>query len=338
MRISFNPRCRTSETSPSVLANSRPTSHATVICFLAGFGFAIQAHAQFVSISGGTARDGIPQGNSGNTVLEQAGIEVAGGQIYVNGTLDNLAEVALTLYDVGSESHWKNQIRLGNSTGARLSDNDNHWRGSTGDFTNGPPYSRIGSVIQSAGLADFEFWRIQPDPDYQIVVNGQSPMMMVPGYGFASIALAYLNDNDQIVPGPTDRILVLLEDGGTDRDYDDYVGILEASSPPVYAVSPTSIAFGTVASGSASAGRTVTISNTGGVPLQITSILLAGDHASQFSRANNCPATLPVAEDCTVRVVFEPTSAGKKNAKLRVTAGGSVTTVALSGTGIEAAD
>jgi hypothetical protein len=29
------------------------------------------------------------------------------------------------------------------------------------------------------------------------------------------------------VSGPTNRILVLLEDGGTDRDYDEYVGILE---------------------------------------------------------------------------------------------------------------
>lgn len=313
--------------------NLRVARSGAVICLLAGFGLAIQAHAQSVSISGGTARNGIPQGNSGNTVLEQAGIDVAGGQIWVDGSLDNLGQVALTLYDVGSESHWKNQIRLGNRSGARLSDNDNHWRGSTGDFTNGPPFSRVGSVIQSAGLADFEFWRIQPEPDYQIVVNGQSPMMMVPGYGFASIALAYLNDNDQIVRGPTDRILVLLEDGGTDRDYDDYVGILEASSPPDYSVSPTSIAFGTVARGSASAARTVTIRNTGSVPLAITTILLSGDHASQFSRVNNCPATLPAAEDCSVRVVFKPTSVGKKNAKLRVNAGGSVTTVALSGTG-----
>ena len=326
------PPCRSTGTSQSTFTGFRRTFGA-LIALVVGLGVATHAHAQSVSISGGTPRNGIPQGNSGNTVLEQAGIVVAGGQVWVDGTLDNLGEVTLTLYDVGSESHWKNQIRLGNTAGAWLTDNDNHWRGSTDDFVNGPPYTRVGSVFQSAGLTVFEFWRLEPDPDYQIVVNGQSPMMMVPGYGFASIALAYLNDDDQIVGGPTDRILVLLEDGGADRDYDDYVGILEAAPPPAYSVSPASIAFGSVARGSSSAARTVTVSNTGSVPLAITSIVLAGEAPDQFSRINNCPATLPVADACTVRVVFEPTSVGKKRARLRVNAGGSGTTVTLSGTG-----
>ena len=308
---------------------------AALACVIAVSSVAMPARAQLVSISGGRTVNGIPQGNSGNTVLEQAGIEVAGGQIWVDGTLDNLGEVSLTLYDVGSESHWKNQIRLGNVDGAPLSDNDNHWRGSTGDFTNGPPpFLRIGSVLQSSGLADFEFWRIQPDPDYQIVVNGQSPMMMVPGYGFASIALAYLSADYRIVGGPTNRILVLLEDGGVDRDYDDYVGILEASAPPTYSVSPATIDFGRVERNSVSAGKTVVISNTGTVPLAITTIALAGDDANQFSRVNNCPATLPAAGSCSVKVVFNPTSLGNKHARLRVNAGGSVARVELSGTGI----
>ena len=302
---------------------------------IAALGLAGQAHAQLVSISGGTTVNRVPQGNSGNTVVAQAGIEVAGGQIWVDGTLDNLGHVTLILYDVGSESHWKNVIRLGNTSGPQLSDNDNHWRGSTGDFTNGPPpFQRVGSVIQLPGLSDFEFWRVQPDPDYQIVVNGQSPMMMVPEYGFASIALAYLDADYQIVRGPTNRILVLLEDGGVDRDYDDYVGILEAAPPPAYSVSPTALSFGSVERDSTSAAKTVTIRNTGTVALAIDRIVLAGDDADQFSRVNNCPATLSVTSSCTVKVVFEPTSLGNKVAKLRVNAGGTVTTVALSGTGL----
>ena len=306
----------------------------TLISVITVFSLATQAHAQLVSISGGTAVNRVPQGNSGNTVLEQAGIGVADGQIWVDGTLDNLGKLTLILYDVGSESHWKNSIRLGNTAGPQLSDSDNHWRGSTGDFTNGPPpFQRVGSVIQKAGLADFEFWRIQPDPDYQIVVNGQSPMMMVPEYGFASIALAYLDADHQIVRGPTNRILVLLEDGGVDRDYDDYVGILRATSPPEYTVSPGALAFGSTARGSSSAAKTVTISNTGVVALTIDRIAVADDDADQFSRVNNCPATLPAASSCAVKVYFEPSSAGNKYAKLRVSAGGSVMAVALSGTG-----
>ena len=316
-------------------ASFRQRTAGALASAVLGLGLATQAHAQLVSISGGTTVNRIPQGNSGNTVLAQAGIDVDGGQVWVDGSLDNLGKVALTLYDVGSESHWKNSIRLGNTKGPQLSDSDNHWRGSTGDFTNGPPpFQRIGTVIQMAGLADFEFWRIQPDPDYQIVVNGQSPMMMVPDYGFASIALAYLDADYRIVRGPTNRILVLLEDGGVDRDYDDYVGILQATPPPAYSVSPTSLAFGNVERDAASATRTVTIGNTGSAPLAIDRIALAGDDADQFSRINNCPATLPAAGSCTVKVTFEPTTLGNKVAKLKVNAGGTVRTVALSGTGI----
>jgi hypothetical protein len=186
-----------------------------------------------VSISGGTQVKTIPQGNSGNSVLGQAGIGFAGGQISVDGTLDNLGDgVRLTLYDVGSESHWRNEIRLANTSGKVLRDKDNFANGSTGVFTNGPsPFELVGSVTQNSGLAKFEFWAMNLNPDVRIVLNGQSPMMMVSGYGYASIALAYLNDTNQIVSDPTNRILVLLEDGGADRDYDDYVGILEISAP-----------------------------------------------------------------------------------------------------------
>jgi hypothetical protein len=186
-----------------------------------------------LSISGGNATDSIPQGNSGNIVLEQAGIGMAGGQIFVDGTLSSLAnDVTLTLYDVGSESHWRNEITLDNDSGKKLRDKDDFFRGSEGTFTHGPaPFALVGTVTQGSGVLDFEFWRKAPDPEYQIVVNGQSPMMMVPEYGFASIALAYLSDTNQIVTGPTNRVLIILEDGGTDRDYDDFVLILEASSP-----------------------------------------------------------------------------------------------------------
>ena len=199
-------------------------------------GLATSANAQtqpaVLSISGGTPVDSIPQGTSGNSVLGQAGIGVAGGQIFIDGTLNILGNGAiLTLYDVGSESHWANQIRLGNTSGKKVLDKDDHWRGDTGDFTNGPPpYQLVGSVTQNSGVSVFEFWRMSPNPDVLIVVNGQSPMMMVEGYGYASIALAYLDDRYQIVSYPTDRVLVLLEDGGADRDYDDYVGIIEAVS------------------------------------------------------------------------------------------------------------
>jgi hypothetical protein len=295
------------------------------------------AHAQFVSISGGTQADEIPQGNSGNIVLEQAGIAIAGGSIWVDGTLDILGEeVKLTLYDVGSESHWRNEIRLGNNLGRVLRDKDDFGRGTEGTFTHGPaPFARVGSVVQASGLAEFEFWRIAPDPDSQNVVNGQSPMSMIPGFGPASIALAYLDANLQIVAGPTRRILVLLEDGGVDRDYDDYVGILVASPPPAYDVAPAGLNFGNVVVGTSSAPKNVRITNTGAQPLVITAINFSGVDTEDFRRVNNCPGSLPAQETCTVPVFFEPLKTGRQAATLRVVAGGYIATVPISGTGTD---
>lgn len=311
---------------------------------VATMSLATTAAAAVVSISGGTRVDTIPQGNSGNSVLGQAGIGFAGGEIWVDGTLDNLTGVTLTLYDVGSESHWRNFIHLGNTSGKTLRDRDDHTRGSEGDFTNGPlPGQLVGSVTQNAGLADIWFTRlIGQEPELTTVINGQSPMMNVPGYGYASIAYAYLNESYQIVSGPTDRILVLLEDGGNDRDYDDYVGILVARSTssaiPQYTVSPTSLTFGEVAINTTSAAETVTITNTGTIPLPIASVEIQGNNPSQFARTNNCPTNVSVGSSCTVSVVFAPTFTGDKAAALWVVAGGggATTKVQLRGTGIDA--
>jgi len=289
-----------------------------------------------LSISGGTQVTSIPQGNSGNSVLGQAGIGMAGGKIWVDGTLDILGNTAkLTLYDVGAESHWINELRLGNTAGSVLRDLDDHFRGDTGSFTNGPaPFQLAGTVTQGSGVANFEFRRINPTPEYQIVVNGQSPMMMVPEYGFASIALAYLNDTNQVVSGPTNRILVLLEDGGTDRDYDDYVGILAVTAtPPAYPVSPNSLSFGNVRRNTTSSPMTVTVTNTGATSLSIGTITLGGASPAQFARTSQCPSNLPAGSSCAVSVVFTPAWKSIAYATLNLTVGGSVRVVGLNGTG-----
>lgn len=289
-----------------------------------------------LSISGGTQVSSIPQGNSGNIVLEQAGIGMAGGQIWLDGTLDILGSGApLALYDVGSESHWINEIRLTNTSGSELRDLDDNFRGDTGTFVNGSaPFQVAGWVTQGSGVAGFEFRRIDPTPEYQIVVNGQSPMMMVPGYGYASIALAYLSNSNQIVSGPTDRVLILLEDGGTDRDYDDYVGILAVTAtPPEYPVSPNSLSFGNVRRNTTSSPMTVTVTNAGATSVSIGSITLGGASPAQFARTSQCPSSLPAGGSCTVSVVFKPAWKSIAYATLKLTVGGAVRVVGLNGTG-----
>src|SRR5688572_8482397 len=116
---------------------------ASLACLAAAAGFANSAEAATLVISGGTPVTTIPQGSSGNSVLGQAGVGFAGGQIWKDARLNNQGDIALTLFDVGSESAWKNQIRLINSTGTPVADNDNHGAGSSGVFVNGsPPFQR----------------------------------------------------------------------------------------------------------------------------------------------------------------------------------------------------
>lgn len=187
------------------------------------------AQAALVSITGGT-QIGIP---SGNNVLGAAGITIASdAKIFRNGTLNITGtNVTLTLLDVGSESAWVNKIRLDNTTGSRLIDYDNFGAGSGGKHT---PFQLVGSVTQDVGVADIEFWRKNSSSSHTFQVrNGSSPRTMSGG-GIASIAFAYLSETYQIVSYATNRILVMLDDGASkypDKDYDDGVWIIEATTP-----------------------------------------------------------------------------------------------------------
>ena len=207
---------------------------AVLAAVVVALGFAGSAHAALVITGGSPIQNSshLPVIPSNNNVLgTRSGITLDGGNIIKNGTLNITSpDVTLTLYDVGSESGWKDQIRLGNTSGPTLRDYDNYGSGTGGVHS---PFQMVGSVTQNAGVADIEFWRINTTPTRFQVENGHSPHRMSSG-GWASIAFAYLSDTYDIVNYATDRILVLLDDGYSshpDRDYDDGVWILEASTP-----------------------------------------------------------------------------------------------------------
>lgn len=198
----------------------------TVTALVTAVALVAPAHAAFVSISGGAA-SGIP---ANNDVLGPAGIGSGGGSLILNGTLNITSTgVSLTLYDVGSESLWQDQIRLGNTSGPTLKDKDNFGAGTGGVHS---PFQDFNPVTQALGVANISFYRTSPGPSTFLVSNGSSPHTL-PGLGSASIAFAYLSDANRIVSGATNRILVLLDDSGglMDRDYDDYVGVLVAKGP-----------------------------------------------------------------------------------------------------------
>ncbi len=108
---------------------------------------------------------------------------------------------------------------------------------------------------------------------------------------------------------------------------------------PIASVLPTSLTFGNQDVGTTGPPQIVTLSNTGTVPLTISSV---GPPSGDFGDSHNCPispATLAAGSSCTISVTFTPTGTGARNGTLTITDNsngvpGSQQTVSLTGTGI----
>jgi hypothetical protein len=74
----------------------------------------------------------------------------------------------------------------------------------------------------------------------------------------------------------------------------------------------------------------VTLSNTGTLPLQISTIQISG---ATFYETNNCRVSVGAGQSCQINITFSPTAVGNSNGILTVTdsAAGGLQTVALSG-------
>jgi len=103
------------------------------------------------------------------------------------------------------------------------------------------------------------------------------------------------------------------------------------ATPPAASLSPTSLTFGTQATGTTSLPQTVTLSNTGGSPLSISSIATTGD----FAETDDCSTSVAPGANCTINVTFTPQQTGSATGTLSVSdnAANGPQTVGLSGSG-----
>jgi hypothetical protein len=102
-------------------------------------------------------------------------------------------------------------------------------------------------------------------------------------------------------------------------------------------LSVSSLAFATPQPVSTtSAAQTVTLTNTGNIPLTLTGITVTGTNASSFAQTNTCGTSLAGSASCTISVTFDPTAGGALAGTLSIAdnALGSPQTVALTGTGV----
>jgi hypothetical protein len=111
--------------------------------------------------------------------------------------------------------------------------------------------------------------------------------------------------------------------------------VSETSPAPAVTLSATSISFGNENVGTQSAGKSVTMTNTGNAALSIGSIAVSGAHASSFDFVNTCGSTLAIGANCIIYGTFTPAAMGLVSATVAITdnAAGSPQTIAVSGTG-----
>jgi hypothetical protein len=100
-------------------------------------------------------------------------------------------------------------------------------------------------------------------------------------------------------------------------------------------LSAYSLYFGNQVWESASAAKTVTLTNTGTATLNITSIAVTGSNAGDFAENGNCGSSVAPNATCSINVTFTPSALGARSASVTLTddASNSPQTVSLTGTG-----
>lgn len=113
--------------------------------------------------------------------------------------------------------------------------------------------------------------------------------------------------------------------------------LLQVVQGAIALFSPTSINFGNETVGiSNNQGVVATLSNTGNVALNISSIGISGANSSDFSQTNFCGSSIAPGGTCAITVSFTPTTMGIRTAALSVSdnAPNSPQTVSLTGVGV----
>ena len=100
-------------------------------------------------------------------------------------------------------------------------------------------------------------------------------------------------------------------------------------------VTPTALRFGQESVGGQSAPKKITLTNTGSVTLNFSSISVTGVNAGDFDQTNTCSTRLAAGRSCYITVIFSPSATGSRKAIVSVehSGSGSPQSVALSGTG-----
>jgi len=100
--------------------------------------------------------------------------------------------------------------------------------------------------------------------------------------------------------------------------------------------SPTSLSYGNQTVGMSSSPQSISLMNTGDIPLSFTSVTFTGADPTNFVQTNNCGTSLAGGATCTFLVTFTPTAAGTRSAALTLSdnAPSKLQKIPVSGVGV----
>ena len=170
----------------------------------------------------------------------------------------------------------------------------------------------------TGGLVDMTDWQVSTDNCTGAVVPPSS-----------NCTFSVVFDPTPLSTGPRNGTITITDNATSNTQVVSLSGT--GVPPPVATLNQATLTFSSQLSGTTSAPQNVTLTNTGGFTLAISSIQITGD----FAQTNTCSATLGAGLSCTVSVTFSPTTSGTRNGTLTFTddATGSPQSVSLSGTG-----
>jgi hypothetical protein len=179
--------------------------------------------------------------------------------------------------------------------------------------------------------------------DYMVDSDSCSNAVVAPNNGTCSFAVTF----SPLAEGTRSATISFhheaLETGIVPRPY--VISLTGTGTPatggaPGIDVSPASKDFGSVNTGDTSSAETFTITNTGNEDLVIGSLALDGANPGDYDVLSDTCSNMTVAPagTCTFQATFSPSVAGSSSAEVDIPSNvaGSPTSVALSGTGVEA--
>jgi FG-GAP-like repeat len=182
-----------------------------------------------------------------------------------------------------------------------------------GDGTFQPYVDYSGACCTSSGLIAGDF---NGDGKLDIAVAATNAFSVLPGNadGTFQTALNFAADftSIELAAGDFNR------DGALDLAVTYGTGtfstFLQTVAAPAVMFSPTGLTFPVALINSIEGPSTATLTNTGTADLHISNITAAGD----FTQTNNCPATLPITQSCTISVTYTPKHRGVETGTITV--------------------